>query len=300
MRSGCPASRPAAGHRPPGADTPSGPTSPRVHPPPAAATRVSDRGRILHYVTYLDRLATQATGNGFTPTLGYGLARPHQLPAAAWVQARAFTRYDPAVGRHPQLRVWWAVLRWPVSLIILSWRRARRALFVVPTRGRPEAIRPVAPPISYRRVTALFLLVGGLVLMPLLLLAAHDGPVPVVDPIAVTLVRLVAPVLPVATALAGIVGLTVAASLLTHLGLGLSNPAARTKAPPLPGAVLELSGLAAWPGEPAAGSACSTRCSPTWTSRCPTAPRCCSLPPTMGCVRSTRSAASPTSVSDGG
>lgn len=209
--------------------------------------RVSDRGRILHYVTYLDRLATQATGHGFTPTLGYGLARPHQLPAAAWVQARAFTRYDPAVCRHPQLRVWWAVLRWPVSLIILSWRRARRALFVVPTRGRPEAIRPVAPPISYRRFTAFFLLVGGLVLMPLLLLASHDGPVPVVDPIAITLVRLVAPVLPVATALAGIVGLAVAASLLTHLGLGLSNPAARTKAPPLPGVVLELSGLAAWP-----------------------------------------------------
>ena len=89
--------------------------------------------------------------------------------------------------------------------------------------------------------------VMAVVLMPLLLLASHDGPVPVVDPIAITLVRLVAPVLPVATALAGIVGLAVAASLLTHLGLGLSNPAARTKAPPLPGVVLELSGLAAWP-----------------------------------------------------
>ena len=77
-------------------------------------------------MTYLDRLATQATGHGFTPTLGYGLARPHQLPAAAWVQARAFTRYDPAVCRHPQLRVWWAVLRWPdlrlgERLLMLGW-----------------------------------------------------------------------------------------------------------------------------------------------------------------------------------
>jgi hypothetical protein len=198
-------------------------------------------------VSNLDRLATTATGIGFTPTLGYGLARPSQLPAAAWVHALAFAFYDPTADRHPNLRVCWAVLRWPATLLRLSWRRVRRGLFVYPTRGRPRAVGAIAPPISWAHVVGGFSLVAVFVLIPTILWARHDGPVPVVDPIAGALVRFVAPVIPVATWLGLIVTIVVATSLLTHLLLLLSNPASRTKAPPISGAALELSDLAAWP-----------------------------------------------------
>lgn len=107
----------------------------------ATGPRVSDRGRILRCMPYLDRLATAGR---FIPTTGdYRRARWWRLPRCAWILSRAFAnRYDPAGNR---IGCFWACLRWPITLLeVVIFRRAGE-LVTSPAAGRPIAVAAVNP-----------------------------------------------------------------------------------------------------------------------------------------------------------
>lgn len=117
---------------------------------------------------YLDHVAADGP---FTPrTGGYRRPQPLQVAGAAWVMARAFSeRYDPAGSR---FGLWWAILRFPATLLEACVFRYAGELLSSPETGRVTAACAVNPGRRLRLRDALTVLAALMLLtVPAMLVA---------------------------------------------------------------------------------------------------------------------------------